>query len=753
MVVARYAILAFMEYVKYLRWGIIGGLFAILFIPFIVSNGSLMPNMFFPYITGKNFIFRILVELILLLYVLLALRDPQYRPKNSYLMWAAAAFVLWMGVATMVSVEPIKSFWSNFERMEGYITVIHLFVLFVIAGSVLTVGNLWKRFFQTSVAISAVQGLYALLQIMQVLGFSPSTQSGARADTTFGNATYLAVYMLFNIFLTLFLLVRERRSKGMQIVYGLALVLQCTALYFTETRGAILGVLGGLILAALYTAWKARGEEWRGFRKIALGTLGGIALLVAVFIAFKDTQFVRNAPALSRLASISLSDGTTQSRFIIWNVAYKGFLERPVTGWGQENFSFVFNEHYAPQMYNQEQWFDRAHNQFLDWLIAGGLPAFVLYISFFLLAVFVVMRSDALSPPEQAVLIGLFGAYGFHSIFVFDNIMSAAFFFLMLAFVHGLSRQQLPAWMFLSKPAGDRTIAVVAPIAAVLILGAGWMLNGAGLARAQTIIDAITTTDLKTGAPKAPEENVAAFKKALLQGQLGKQELVEQLFQFASNSGRSTTLGPEVKQEIYTLTRSTGDAFIEERKDDARLESFMGVFLTQYGKYDEAVEHLKKAAQLSPNKQSILFQLGDVYLGQGNTQEALPIFKKAFDLAPQFDTARLMYAGALYFAGQTATADALLVERYGSTIIDNDQVLKIYGSLKLHDRAIEIWNLRIKKDPENPDLHLGLASAYFAAGNKPATVATLRKVAQLNPAAAGQIEALIAQIESGTLKP
>jgi hypothetical protein len=52
-------------------------------------------------------------------------------------------------------------------------------------------------------------------------------------------------------------------------------------------------------------------------------------------------------------------------------MALKGIAERPVLGWGQENFNYVFNKYYNPQMFGQEEWFDRTHNVVLDWLIAG----------------------------------------------------------------------------------------------------------------------------------------------------------------------------------------------------------------------------------------------------------------------------------------------------------------------------------------------------------------------------------------------
>src|SRR3989344_3539067 len=178
-----------MNYTNYLRWGAISGLFLTLIIPFVIST-----SMFFPFITGKNFLFRILVELLFGVWVLLALKDPAYRPRFSWLFAALVLFVAWMGVATFFSIDPVKSFWSNFERMEGYVTILHLFLYFIAAFAILHAQKLWTRFFEYSVIASAAMGVYA---ICQAAGIIPVDQGGVRLDGTLGNATYFAAYLLF----------------------------------------------------------------------------------------------------------------------------------------------------------------------------------------------------------------------------------------------------------------------------------------------------------------------------------------------------------------------------------------------------------------------------------------------------------------------------------------------------------------------------------------------------------------------------
>lgn len=741
-----------MNYTTYLRWAVISGLFFTLFIPFIVADGVMMSNLFFPYITGKNFIFRIVVELIAALYLILAIREPKYRPRASWILWAALAFVVWMALATAFAADPLKSFWSNFERMEGYVGLLHMFVYFIIAGAVLTADNLWERFFNTSIGTSMVMGFYALLQGLQLFGLHPSSQSGARADTSFGNATYLAVYMLINIFLTLYMLVRRgKHGTGLQVTYGIALVLQFAGLYLTETRGALLGVIGGLIVAMIWVAVMAREGNGQSLRRFAVGGLVAMVVIVGLFLALRSVSLLPQNGTLGRLASISLDDATTKARlFSIWPMAFKGAAERPLVGWGQENFSYVFNAHYTPSMWNQEQWFDRAHNQFLDWLIAGGFPAFVLYTSLYVLIVLVIVRSKELSVPQQAVLLGLMAGYAFNNMFVFDNIMSSVYFFALLAFVHGLSQKELARGWY-ARALGTHGVAIAAPVIVIAIAVAGWALNAPGLARANTLVRTLASAQDQKASLMGFQWSLDA--SGVWPGTfLGQQEIVEQLANYAGGTVAQSSAATELKQSYYTLSTGSLKALMEQRRDDARLELFASGLYGQFGQYEDAIAHAQKALALSPGKQQILYQLGLSYINAGEEKKALEAFKQAYEEAPENTQALVYYAMGEYYRGARQAGDKLIHERFGSTVVDNDQVLGVYSNLKMYDRVVAIWKLRVEKNPKDFNTNLSLASAYYASGDKAATIAQLKAMQQLDPAKAGQLQGLIDQLSSPGIK-
>lgn len=114
-----------------LLYSIIALIYAVFFTPLIIST-----SLFFPYIAGKAFAFRLLVELATLLYIVLVAFDRSYLPKKSAILASIVVFTAILGISTLTAEDPTRSFWSNFERMEGYVTILHLFFFFIVAASV-----------------------------------------------------------------------------------------------------------------------------------------------------------------------------------------------------------------------------------------------------------------------------------------------------------------------------------------------------------------------------------------------------------------------------------------------------------------------------------------------------------------------------------------------------------------------------------------------------------------------------------------
>ena len=179
-----------------LKGAVYFGLFLIPFITLYVANGF-----FFPYITGKNFAFRIIVEIVVAFWLLLALLDAEYRPRFSWILAAFGGLLAVMLVANAQGEHLVTAFWSNFERMDGYVTLVHVFLYFVVLGTMLRTPKAWSYFLHTSVVVAGFVALNGLSQL---------SSANVRVDSTLGNAAYMAVYMLFHVFILMYLSSKQK---------------------------------------------------------------------------------------------------------------------------------------------------------------------------------------------------------------------------------------------------------------------------------------------------------------------------------------------------------------------------------------------------------------------------------------------------------------------------------------------------------------------------------------------------------------
>ncbi|MFQ5661955.1 MAG: O-antigen ligase family protein [Candidatus Paceibacteria bacterium] len=723
-----------MDIKKILRYLLIGGIFAVPFIPLLISS-----SMFFPFITGKNFAFRILVELLLGGWAVLAVLDKAYRPRFSWLLISVLSLVGIMAFADFFGVNPFKSFWSNFERMEGLISLIHLAGYFVVTGIVLNTEKLWNRFFNTSVIVSVIIGFYGLLQLA---GKIKINQGGVRLDGTFGNASYLAIYMLFHVFITLFLLVRWRGGAWMRYIYGAAIILQLVILYFTATRGAILGLVGGVLLTSILISIFEK--QRRQVRKIAIGVLIAIIVLIGAFFAVKDTQSIRESAVLSRLSSISIEDGTP--RFKIWSMAFQGVKERPLLGWGQENFNFVFNKYYNPELFSQEPWFDRVHNIFFDWLIAGGILGFIAYFSIPIFMLYYLWRrlEIDLSVTEKSLFTGLLAGYFFHNMFVFDNIVSYILFFSIAAYIHTHSTLNNKATDKTdeNKDGGSGVLNRVAiPIIIIALISSIYFLNIKGIAAARTLIQAI--------GPQAGglEVNLEKLNKALSYRVVGKQEVIEQTATAAMRV-KSGGAPIEMQTKFFELANGEMGKLVEERHEDARIRIFYAAFLNNFNFFQEALPHLKKAVELSPKKQTIAFELGTAYLNLGEADKAFEIFEETYNLDTNFKNAEIIYRVGGIFAGKEAQVN----ERIGP-ISDNDRadnrIIQAYVKTGRFGEAAKSLELALLKNPNDPQKFVSLGAVYLELGRRQDAINAIQRAVDLDPNFKEQGEFFIREIEAG----
>jgi len=712
----------------FLRGVIVTGLFIVPFIPLYIAN-----PLFFPFITGKGFAFRIIVEIVFVAWIILFLRDKSVAPRLSWLTGAVTIFAVIVLLADLFGANPLRSIWSNFERMEGWLVIAHLWAYFLVLCSYFTTREWWHRFLNTTLIAALIVAFYGFAQYM---GWAV-THQGGRLDASLGNAAYMGGYMLINVFLAIYMaFVSGERRKGWVWAYSILALFFAFICFNTGTRGSIVGLVGGGVLFLVLLAslgWK-QGRQ----RNIAAGILGVMVIVLALFYFNRDRGFIQSHPVLGRLAQISWNETKTQARAFIWPMAIKGSMEKPVLGWGQENFNYIFNKDYDPRLWSHEQWFDRAHNVYLDWLVAGGILGLLSYLALYVLFLLVVWKSTSLTLAQKSALTALLAGYAVHNVFVFDNLTSYILFFMLLGFAAAQEPGRNVPGLSNEPVRHDVVEYIIAPAMVILLAAGIYFVNVRPISANTKLISALRACN--SGKP-----DVELFNKALeVDSKLANQEIREQILYCAG----SVLAGPyagNAKQAFFELAQRSINEQIAFAPEDARMYVLGGFMMNNIGQAALAQGLLEKAHELTPKKQSVSIQLANVYLNVGKQEEAIQLLKEAYEADTTHTEAKIAYITGLVAAGKEAEARSLFSG--DEELFESDRLASAYVAAKQYAKAISIYQKQVAADPKNVNLRAKLAQTQFFAGMKSQAIETLRGILVTNPEYKVQIEAAIKEIQ------
>lgn len=707
-------------------------IFAVPFLTLYVES-----DYFFPFITGKNFGFRILVDIALAAWVLLALLDKQYRPRFSWVLGGFGVMLVVMFFANLLGEHPSSSFFSNFERMDGYVSLVHTFLYALIVGSVLKTRKHWQYLLGTSMFVATLVALYGLAQ------YGGLVDGGGRIDSRLGNAAYMAIYMLFHIFIAFWLFV-ESKQPFQKTVFLVLAAMFTFVLVETGTRGTAVGLAVGVVTMAGYIS--IFGKQYKELRKYAIGTLAILALALAGIMIGRDTAFVQENSNLSRIANISLEDLTVRGS--VWRVAWEGVQDRPLLGWGQSNFNFVFNQYYDPSLYDQEQWFDRAHNIVFDWLIAGGILGFLAYSSIFAACLWYLFIRPLVKPDDEAftvlergVLLGILAGYLTHNLVVFDNIVSYIFFAMILGLIH--YRVATPIGKLEEKTVSDEVVAQIGGPLALACLGAViYFVHLPGLATAADIITAVREPD--------PVERLEIFRRAAERDTFAQQEVAEQLSQQAINIARDPQVPAEVREEYRAYAEEVLLDLAETKPNDARIHVFIGSFYRSFNDLENAAEQFAIARDLSPQKQTIIFQQGLVAITQDNFDEGVEFMRTAYELDTRNLVALEYYVASLLYTGDVETANTLIDDEAAfAQVAMSDFVANAANQAGEYNFLARLFEHRVEQNPNDAQVWATLAFVNYQAGNNEESLRVLREAETAVPAFAATAQCFAENIENG----
>ncbi|MBI1755396.1 O-antigen ligase family protein [Candidatus Azambacteria bacterium] len=370
--------------------------------------------LFEPYTFGKTVLFEIAAELMLLLLLFgVRLRTIPWSNIAKPIILLSIAFSLSMALGA----HPLEGLWGSSARMDGLFTLLHFVVFFFVLATAIKGEREWRNMMRWSVGASVFVVLYGLAQWFE-LPFVVS--SNGEIFSTLGNPAYLATYLLFHVFISLYLM-RGAASKEARAWYAIAAMLAAIVVVLTQVSAALAGLAAGLCVAA-YPYCRVRIASVHAFAAI------GIALTI-IPLFFANPHFEKLAPfgGANALA--------IETRLRAWNIAAQATLAHPLFGHGPNQFERTFLN-YKSKGYavpDTGETFDKPHNAFLEIAFSYGLLGLAAYL--YLLWVVFSRIGKISDTKERWTFRGALVSYLVSIFFLFDTFSSLLMFFFLLAFL------------------------------------------------------------------------------------------------------------------------------------------------------------------------------------------------------------------------------------------------------------------------------------------------------------------------------
>jgi putative inorganic carbon (HCO3(-)) transporter len=739
------------------------GIFLILLTPLVISSFSVYPT-----VLPKVIYFRILVEILFFLYILLLFYDRKYLPKISPIFASFLIFIVILVLSTLKSINPERSFWGTMERMEGLLTPLHLFVFFVVLVGVFRERKDWLNFLRFAVLLSIPIGITAIIQKMGIFYFYGTTSpTSPRITATLGNAVFYGSYLVLTIFLAIFLAVLEEK-KGLRVLFWIITILNAILLLLTGTRGAWIGMAVGFFLLLNWLIFFAKISEEK--RKKVLFLTFFFLLFFSLFILFSKLGYLPGTNFFYRFEELfDILANFKESRFFVWKLAIDAWRKNPLRGYGPESFSYIFDTNYKAsfiEMIPEGEFYDRSHNQIIDILFSNGIFGLMSYLAIFGSAVFLIFKyRKKFNPTLSFILICLLLSYFIQNIFAFDTISSYLTLFLILGFIdinfkkdqEVINKNQ--SQEFVVKPLQLLNKKLLYYLrTTIILLTFIFLIFTIYVVNIKPLLVNIKITEARAFMRKGEiNKAIESINKSIIPGDFTNFEAyyysAALLFNNLSYLQREGW-GKDISQEFQTLVKPLED-HLEGKAEIKKMNTYLLLayiyknifFIEKDPKFLEDEERvLGKALKLNPQYITTYRLAGEMRFLQKRNEEGKVFLLKAFELDRNYEAFYKWMAQSLFESGEKKEGVESLRKgmKFGDFYTKENfnletiwQIGDVYVELKdyqglasFYEETILLYPKELKIDAQ---IFSSLATTYAKIGEKEKARQTINKMVDLYP--------------------
>lgn len=402
----------------------------------------------FPYTTAKSLLIIFGGILVAALFLWGTAREYENKLSVHWMHGLVGLLVVSMTLSALLGVDTQFSFFGSLIDGTGLNVIFAAMVIsFGIAFWVKYKSDFLEKLAWVSIGSSVIVALGTYFQTA-----FPTTSGGS----TFGNTSYMAAYFLINICLAIGL-ITTNPERWKKILAGIPLVLMIFSPSFFN-RHILIGEtsLSEAFRNPLLFAGVSNGAT------IALATM--IPIMIGLFLLIQGNKQWKKVSGGILLGIVTIGmlgfwtlfqnpgnpiyeffvERKTTNRLLFWDIAKEGIADRPMFGWGMNNYAYVFQEKFKTEFFSKdnvvELWTNNPHNMFLEVGVNQGIIGLVLYIGIIISAIWMMMKRalhDKKYAPWMITMTTALIGYNIQNLFIFDTPGTILFFWLIIGIAIG----------------------------------------------------------------------------------------------------------------------------------------------------------------------------------------------------------------------------------------------------------------------------------------------------------------------------
>lgn len=354
---------------------IILGILAIL--PTIVTYQTI-----FPYHIGKWLIAFGLIAVVVGVSCMKALQAKSPLPITATVLGVLIIIGIRV-ISGFTGVDVAKSFFGDALRLSGTTTWIVLLSGAVVFGAYLRKNPeqrklAWYTLLYSGVFASIVGWLIQFNNGLFDVHVGVPGLSG-RFIGLFGNETYFGAHVMMAA-LAGIPLWWEEKNKTKKVWATVMTLFVVVTVLVAKTRAGGIGLIAGALTFFGYALYEQKSKVLK---------VGATVGLVAIFTVgslwvVAQREFFGTVDSVAqKILSVSGID----TRIYFWKTAYVSFLEKPLLGWGPENYEVAYDRHYPVGLIARahaslyETWGERPHSIFFEYLASQGIIGLLIFMA------------------------------------------------------------------------------------------------------------------------------------------------------------------------------------------------------------------------------------------------------------------------------------------------------------------------------------------------------------------------------------